>query len=166
MSAGSLGEFQRKSVSGDGMGDDVPCYKSRVSIAEQILRQCNVVAVVGMSRHPQKAAHYVPKQLMEAGFCIVPINPEVDEILGQRAFPNLEAIPFPVDLVLVFRPSNKVLPFAQAAVAIGAKALWLQQGITHPEARRLATEAGILYVEDECAAVVRSIHDIHKMQAK
>ena len=70
------------------------------------------------------------------------------------------------DLELVFRPSNKVLPFAQAAVAIGAKALWLQQGITHPEARRLATEAGILYVEDECAAVVRSIHDIHKTQAK
>jgi predicted CoA-binding protein len=130
--------------------------------AESILRDFDVVAVVGASRDTNKAAHNVPKQLQGAGFRIVPVNPHADEILGQQVFRTLESIPFPVDIVLVFRPSTDVPPIAKSAVAIHAKALWLQQGIASPDARRIARDGGLLYVEDECAAVVRSLHQIRK----
>jgi predicted CoA-binding protein len=129
---------------------------------EQILRELDVIAVVGASRDPGKAAHSVPKQLQGAGFRVVPVNPHADEILGQRAYQTLESIPFPIDIVLVFRPSSDVPPVAKSAVAIGAKALWLQQGIASPEARKIARDGGLRYVEDECAAVVRSLHQIRK----
>lgn len=129
---------------------------------EQILRELDVIAVVGASRDPSKAAYNVPKQLQGAGFRIVPVNPHADEILGQRVYRTLENIPFPIDLVLVFRPSADVPPVAQSAVAIGAKALWLQQGIASPAARKIARDGGLRYVEDECAAVVRSLHQIRK----
>jgi predicted CoA-binding protein len=130
--------------------------------AERILRDFEVIAVVGASRDPGKAAHSVPKQLQGAGFRIVPVNPHAAEILGQQVFRTLEDIPFPVDVVLVFRPSVDVPPVAKSAVAIHAKALWLQQGIASPDARRIARDGGLLYVEDECAAVVRSLHQIRK----
>lgn len=130
--------------------------------AERILRDYEIIAVVGASRDPNKAAHNVPKQLQGSGFRIVPVNPHADEILGQRAYRTLESIPFPVDVVQVFRPSADVPPIAKSAVAIGAKALWLQQGIASPDARRIARGGGLLYVEDECAAVVRSLHQIRK----
>lgn len=130
--------------------------------AESILRELDVIAVVGASRDPNKAAHGIPKQLHGAGFRIVPVNPYADEILGQRVYRKLEDIPFPIDLVLVFRPSADVPPIARSAVAIKAKALWLQQGIASPDARRIAREGGLRYVEDECAGVVRSQHQIRK----
>ena len=131
--------------------------------AESILRDFDVIAVVGASRDPSKAAHNVPKQLQGAGFRIVPVSPHAEgEILGQRVYPTLESIPFPVEIVLMFRPAPEVPPFAKSAVAIHAKALWLQQGIASPESRRIARDGGLLYVEDECAAVVRSLHQIRK----
>jgi predicted CoA-binding protein len=130
--------------------------------AERILRDFDVIAVVGASRDPSKAAHSVPKQLQSAGFRIVPVNPYADEILGQQVFRTLESIPFPVDVVLVFRPSPDAPQVAKSAVAIHAKALWLQQGIASPDARRIARDGGLLYVEDECTAVVRSLHQIRK----
>jgi len=130
--------------------------------AESILRDFDVIAVVGASRDPDKAAHNVPKQLQAAGFRIVPVNPHADAILGERVYRTLEDIPFPIELVLVFRPSGETPPVARSAVAIGAKALWLQQGIASPDARRTARDAGLLFVEDECAAVVRSLHQIRK----
>jgi uncharacterized protein len=130
--------------------------------AERILRDFDVIAVVGASRDPSKAAHSVPKQLQGAGFRIVPVNPHADAILGQQVYRMLEHIPFPIDIVLVFRPSADAPQVARSAVAIGAKALWLQQGIASPDARRIAREGHLLYVEDECAAVVRSLHQIRK----
>jgi len=130
--------------------------------AESILRDFDVIAVVGASRDPQKAAHNVPKQLQGAGFRIVPVNPHAEEILGQHVYRTLENIPFPIDIVLVFRPSPEAPAVAKSAVTIGAKALWLQQGIASPDARRIARDGGLLYVEDECAAVVRSLNQIRK----
>jgi len=129
---------------------------------QQILRELDVIAVVGASRDPSKAAHSIPKQLQGAGFRVVPVNPQADEILGQRVYRTLESIPFPIDIVLVFRPSADVPPVAKSAVAIGAKALWLQQGIASPEAREIARQGGLHYVENECAGVVRSLHQIRK----
>lgn len=130
--------------------------------AERILREFSVVAVVGLSRDPAKAAHAVPAALKAAGFRVVPVNPEATELLGEPAFPSLSAIPFPIELVLVFRPASFAPAIAEEAVAIGAKALWLQQGIYSSEARRIAKQAGLQYVEDRCAGVERALYRIVK----
>jgi uncharacterized protein len=128
--------------------------------AQRVLREFSVVAVVGMSRDPAKAAHSVPAALKALGFRIVPVNPEAKELLGETAYPSLSAIPFPVELVLVFRPARFAPEIAEQAVAIGAKALWLQQGIYSSEARRIAKLAGLQYVEDRCAGVESALYRI------
>jgi predicted CoA-binding protein len=131
--------------------------------AEDILRRYSTIAVVGASRDSGKAAHQVPAQLEAAGFRIVPVNPHVDgELFGERAYATLAVIPFPVEVVLVFRPAQFTPDIARAAVAIGAKALWLQLGIVSAEARSIALAGGLDYVEDECAAVVRSLARMRK----
>src|ERR1700750_682361 len=118
--------------------------------AARVLREFSIVAVVGLSRDPAKAAHAVPAGLKAAGFRIVPVNPEASELLGEPSYPTLAAIPFPIELVLVFPPARSAPEIAEQAVAIGAKALWLQQGIYSSEARRIAKAAGLQYVEDRC----------------
>jgi hypothetical protein len=130
--------------------------------AERILRELDTIAVVGASRDPSKAAHDVPAQLQAAGFRIVPVNPHAETLLGERAYRTLAEIPFAIDVVLVFRPSQETPEVARQAVAIGAKALWLQLGIASEEARRIAETARLLYVEDTCSAVVRSTLRIRK----
>jgi predicted CoA-binding protein len=133
-----------------------------MELSERLLREHTTVAVVGASRDPQKAAHSVPAQLARAGFRIVPVNPHADQLLGERVFRTLRDIPFPVEIVLVFRPSPETPDVARDAVAIGAQALWLQQGIRSDDARRIAEEGGLAFVQDECSAVVRSLHGIVK----
>jgi predicted CoA-binding protein len=128
----------------------------------QILRDVSVIAVVGLSRDPSKAAHSVPAALQAAGFRIIPVNPEATELLGEPCFPTLAAVPSPVDLVLVFRPARFAAAIAEQAVAIGAKALWLQLGIASAEAREIAERAGLRYVENRCAAVERARFGIVK----
>jgi uncharacterized protein len=130
--------------------------------AERILREFDTIAVVGTSRDPNKAAHDVPAQLKAAGYRIVPVNPHADTLLGERVYRTLAEIPFAVDVVLVFRPSADAPQVARDAVAIGAKALWLQLGIASDEARRIAQDGGLLYVEDACSAVVRARLRIEK----
>lgn len=116
----------------------------------QLLEKNWVVAVVGISTDPAKAAHEIPKQLQERGFRIVPVNPSADEILGQPAYASLADIDEPVDIVDVFRPAEEAADIAREAVAVGAKVLWLQLGITSDEARSIAEEAGLDYIEDRC----------------
>ncbi len=128
----------------------------------QVLRDSSVIAVVGLSRDPSKAAHSVPAALQAAGFRVVPVNPEAREILGERSFAALTQIPSSVDLVLVFRPARFAPAIAEQAVAIGAKALWLQLGIRSAEARAIAERGGLSYVEDCCAAVERARYGIVK----
>lgn len=128
--------------------------------AEQILRDARTIAVVGASRDPDKTAHSVPRQMQRHGWRIVPVNPSADEIFGERAYPTLADIPFPVDLVNVFRPSADATEVVKEALAIGAPAIWLQQGIVSPEGRELAAAAGVDYLEDTCIAVVRAVHAI------
>jgi uncharacterized protein len=129
---------------------------------EDILRAYSTIAVVGASRDSDKPAHDVPAQLAASGFRIVPVNPHASELFGERAFRSLPEIPFPVEIVLVFRPAADTPPIARDAVAIGAKALWLQQGISSSEAREIAEAGGLDYVEDTCSAVVRSLARIRK----
>lgn len=129
---------------------------------ERILREFDTIAVVGISRDPSKAAHSVPRALKSAGFTIVPVNPHADELLGEKVFRSLGDIDRSVEVVLVFRPSEEAEAIAGQAVAIGAKALWLQLGIQSDAARKLAEDAGLLYVEDRCIGVERSIRGVSK----
>jgi predicted CoA-binding protein len=122
----------------------------------EILRDATTIAVVGASRDPGKAAHSVPAGLLRHGWRIIPVNPYVDELWGQRCYPNLEEIPEPVDLVNVFRPAPDCPDVARGAVAIGAPALWLQLGIVSAEAREIAVAGGLDYCENVCIAVVRA----------
>ena len=127
---------------------------------EEILGQARTIAVVGLSSDPEKAAHGVPASLQAHGFRIIPVHPNATELLGEKVYRSLEDIPEPVDLVDVFRPSGEAPAIARSAVAIGAKALWLQQGIVSAEARKIAEEGGLEYVEDRCTAVVRAVAGI------
>jgi predicted CoA-binding protein len=133
-----------------------------VRTPKQILVESSTIAVVGASRHDDKAAYAVPLQLKLHGWRIIPVNPHVDGIWGETCYAELADIPFPVDLVNVFRPSAQATDVVRQAIAIGAKAIWLQQGIVSPEGRRLATEAGIDYVEDLCIAVERALGRLTK----
>jgi predicted CoA-binding protein len=125
--------------------------------AQQILAEARVIAVVGASREPYKPAHSVPLQMLRHGWRIIPVNPFVDEIFGERSYPTLADIGEPIDLVDVFRPAADAADIVRQAVAVKAPAVWLQSGIVSAEARRIATEAGIDYVEDRCLAVERAI---------
>ncbi|MET7991355.1 CoA-binding protein [Amycolatopsis sp. NPDC005232] len=129
---------------------------------EEILANATTVAVVGLSRDPAKAAHGVPATLQAHGFRIIPVHPSATELLGEKVYRSLKDIPEPVDLVDVFRPAAEAPGIAADAVAIGAKALWLQQGIVSAEAKRIAEEGGLEYVENRCTAVVRAVAAISK----
>ncbi len=124
-----------------------------------------VIAVVGASRDPNKAGGSVPFGLQRRGFRIIPINPYADTLFGERVYRTLADVPEKIDLVDVFRPEADAPEIARQAVAVGAKALWLQLDIRSAEARRIAEEAGLAYVEDECTAVTSSLHRIKKAAA-
>lgn len=115
-----------------------------------LLDRSTTVAVVGASENTEKPANAIPRILLEAGFTMIPVNPTATEIHGQKVYASLEDVPVPVDIVDVFRPSDEAPGIAESAAAIGAKTLWLQQGITSEEARRTAEAAGLDYVEDLC----------------
>jgi predicted CoA-binding protein len=108
------------------------------------------IAVVGMSKNPEKAAHYVPKYLAEQGYNVIPINPTTDEILGKKCYPSLLEVQVPIDIVDVFRPSDQVKPVVDDAIKIKPKVIWLQEGIHDPEAESLAKKAGIDIVFNRC----------------
>ena len=108
------------------------------------------IAVIGMSKNPEKAAHYVPKYLLEKGFNIIPVNPTTTEILDRKCYPNLVNIPLKIDIVDVFRPSDQVGPVIEEAIKVKPKVIWLQEGIHNPEAESLAQKAGIEVVFNRC----------------
>jgi len=108
------------------------------------------VAVIGMSKHPEKAAHFVPKYLLEQGFNILPINPTSSEILNKKCYSSVTEVDEPIDIVDVFRPSDQVLPVVEQAITMKPKVIWLQQGIHNPEAEELARKEGIKVVFNRC----------------
>jgi len=116
----------------------------------ELLESVTTIAVVGASTNPAKASNAVPKFLIEAGYTVIPVHPAAEKILGQTAYPTLADIPVPVDIVDVFRPATEAPGLADQAVAIGARTLWLQLGITSPEAKQRAERAGVTYLEDIC----------------
>jgi predicted CoA-binding protein len=121
---------------------------------EQILAESKTIALVGASPKPWRPSYGVMRYLLAYGYRVIPVRPSCDEVLGVPCVPSLAEIDEPIDLVDVFRRPEHTPAVAQEAVAAGAKALWLQLGITSPEARAIATGAGLDYVEDACTAVV------------
>jgi uncharacterized protein len=133
--------------------------------AQEILRSAKTIAVVGASRDASKAGGSVPAGLQRRGFRIIPINPYADMLFGERVYRSLLDVPEKIDLVDVFRPAPDTPDIARQAAAVGARALWLQLDIRSAEARRIAEEAGMDYVEDECTGVVASLYRIRKPAA-
>ncbi len=115
----------------------------------QILSLKNV-AVVGMSKNADKAAHYVPKYLLMQGYNVMPVNPTADEILEKKCFQSLQDVDQSIDIVDVFRPSDQVVPVVQEAIKKKPKVIWLQEGIHNPEAEEMARKAGIKIVFNRC----------------
>lgn len=119
----------------------------------RILRDSRVIAVVGLSANPGRPSNAVARYMMAHGYTVIPVNPAETEILGQRCYPDLASIPQPVDIVDCFRKSEDTPPLAQAAVAIGAKVLWLQLGVSNETAAQTASAGGLAVVMDRCVEI-------------
>ena len=115
-----------------------------------LLEDTRTIAVVGASTNPDKPANRIPRQLMDMGFTVIPVTPSAEEVLGQKAYPTLADVPVDIDIVDVFRPPAEVPGIAEQTVEVGASVLWLQKGITSEEAGRIASDAGVTFVEDTC----------------
>lgn len=135
------------------MDDGPSCRLGPEGSEGDVLRRIfalKTIAVVGCSPKPERPSHYVAEYLQQQGYTVVPVNPGHQELLGRKCYPSLSAIPFPVDVVDVFRRPSEVGPIIDEAITIKAKALWLQDGITHPEGEEKARRAGLLVVSDDC----------------
>ncbi len=108
------------------------------------------IVVVGMSKNPEKAAHYVPKYLADRGYNIIPVNPTTDEIMGKKCYHEINEVNESIDIVDVFRPSDRVMPVVEEAIKKKPKVIWLQEGIHNQEAEELARNAGIEVVFNRC----------------
>jgi predicted CoA-binding protein len=121
-----------------------------MSTEEKVLNSSRTVAVVGLSSKPDRPSYRVASYLKEQGYKIIPVNPAEKEILGELCYPDLASIPESVDVVDVFRRSEEVLPIVEEAIRIGAKAVWMQEGVINEEAAARAREAGLVVVMDRC----------------
>ena len=121
-----------------------------MSTEEKILSTFRAVAVVGLSPKPDRPSNRVAKYLKEQGYRVIPVNTYAKEILGETCYPDLSSIPEPVDVVNIFRRPEAVPPIVEEAIEIGAKAVWMQEGVINEEAAARAKEAGLLVVMDRC----------------
>lgn len=123
----------------------------------ELLTSANSIAVVGASSNPGRPSHGIFGQLLRAGYRVVPVNPNETSVLGQRAYASLADVPGPIDIVDVFRRPEHTPGIADEAVAIGARALWLQSGVISEEAARRARAGGLMVIMDACIGVVHSL---------
>ena len=123
----------------------------------RLLTEARTIAVVGASSDPDRSSNGIMKKLLRVGYRVIPVNPNETEVLGQKAYPSLAEVPGPVDIVNVFRRPEYTPEVADAAVAAGAKALWLQQGIVNDDAAARARAGGLAVVMDSCIGVMHSL---------
>ena len=117
---------------------------------EKVLTQYRTIAVVGASSNPERPSYIVADFLKSQGYHIIPVTPKAEKILGETAYPDLISVPEPIDVVDIFRRSEEVMPVVEQAIAIGAKAIWMQEGIINEEAAARAREAGLVVIMDRC----------------
>jgi predicted CoA-binding protein len=126
---------------------------SDINTLRRVLRETHTIAIVGLSADWFRPSNFAAKYVQEHGFRVIPVNPRYAEILGEKCYPSLTAIPEPVDMVDVFRKPADAPAVAREAVAIGAKTLWLQIGVISDEARQIAEKAGLTVVMDRCVKI-------------
>ena len=124
-----------------------------IATLRRILSQCRTIAVVGLSAQWHRPSYFAASYLQHKGYRIVPVTPAYDQVLGEKAYPRLQDIPFKVDMVDVFRKTADVLPVAHEAIAIGARCLWQQLGVVNTEADALVRAAGLDSVMDRCVKI-------------
>ena len=124
---------------------------------KRLLSAATTIAVVGASSNPERPSNGIMRKLKSAGYRVIPVNPNETEVLGQRAYPTLAGVPEPIDIVDVFRRSEFTPAIADDAVKVGAKALWLQSGVTNEDAATRATAGGLTVVMDACIGVMHSV---------
>jgi len=128
------------------MVDDIPGLR-------HILKTNKVIAVVGLSGEWFRPSYFAAKYMIERGYTVIPVNPRYDSILGRESYKSLRDVPAKVDIVDCFRKTEEIMPIAEDAIAIGAKVLWQQLGVTNAEAARRAEAAGLEAVMDRCVKI-------------
>jgi predicted CoA-binding protein len=133
---------------GSGEGWKNPSFEE----IDRLLRESKTIAVVGLSPDPSRPSAGVASYLKRQGYTIIPVNPKADLIIGEKAYSDLRSVPVAVDIVEVFRKSEEALSITEEAIAINARAVWLQEGVVSPEAFRRGEEAGLIMIMDKCMA--------------
>ncbi len=114
-----------------------------MALIEEQLSRSKTIAVVGLSLNPDRPSHYVARYLQEQGYRVIPVNPLIDEALGEKSYPDLKSIPEPIDMVDIFRRSELVGPVVDEAIEVGAKYIWMQDGVVDEASAARARAAGI-----------------------
>ena len=121
-----------------------------MTLEAEILNNYKTIAVVGLSSEPQRPAYSIARYMKKKGYRIIPVNPGETEVLGEKAYPDLSSVPEPIEIVNIFRRPEFVPEVVEEAIAVGAKVVWMQEGIAHEEAAERADEAGLSVVMDRC----------------
>ena len=124
---------------------------------KDLLAHTQAIAMVGASSNPERSSYGVMQQLQRVGYRVVPVNPRETDVLGEHSYASLADIPFPIDIVNVFRRGEDTPPIADEAVKIGAKAFWLQAGIANEDAAARANAGGLMVVMDACIGTMHSL---------
>lgn len=130
-----------------------------------LLESSRTIAVVGLSPRPARPSNQVARYLIAAGYRVIPVNPGHAEICGLACYPDLEAVPEPIDIVDCFRRSDQIQPIAEDAVAVGAKVLWLQLGVVNDAAAQFAMRAGLIVVVDRCIKIDHAMLGVGRRRA-
>lgn len=117
---------------------------------KEILRSAKTIASFGLSSNPEKESYGVAQYLMNQGYRVIPVNPTADEILGEKSYPDLESVPERIDVVQVFRKPEDVPPVVEGAIKVGARVVWMQEGIANEQAAEMARAAGLQVIMDTC----------------
>lgn len=129
---------------------EMPRDNATPAEVRDLLMRARTIAVVGLSDKPDRDSYHVAAYLQKAGYRIIPVNPALTEVLGERAYPGLREVPDPIDVLDVFRRADAVPAIVEDAIAVGARAVWLQDGIVHNEAAARARAAGLQVVQSRC----------------
>ena len=128
-------------------------HETDIGTLRRILTECRSIAVVGLSANWWRPSHFAAKYMLEHGYEIIPVNPQYAEVLGQKCYASLRDIPRKVDIVDCFQATARIMPIAEDAIAIGARVLWQQIGVTNQEAAQKALDAGLDSVMDRCVKI-------------
>ena len=118
-----------------------------------LLARTRTIAVVGLSPRPERPSHRIARRLQSWGYRVIPVRPAVSEVLGEKAYPRLADVPHRIDLVDVFRAAEQVGPIVEQCIALGLRAIWIQEGIVNEPAAERARAAGMVVVMDRCISV-------------